>query len=72
MLITSERVSKQSRHLKSCSSSGSKHAQLNEIDQVARSTHSITLPITQREEMYLEDENIGPEAELNISTTRKG
>ena len=34
--------------------------------------HSLGLPITQREEMYPEDENIGPEAELNISTTRKG
>lgn len=34
--------------------------------------HSITLPMTQREEMYPEDENIGPKAELNISTTRKG
>ena len=38
----------------------------------ARSMHSITLPITQCEEMYPEDENIGPQAELNISTTRKG
>lgn len=38
----------------------------------ARSMYSLGLPITQREEMYLEDENIGPEAELNISTTRKG
>lgn len=37
-----------------------------------RSIHSIMLPITQREEMYTEDENIGPQAELNISTTRKG
>lgn len=37
-----------------------------------RSIHSITLPITQREEMYPEDENIGLQAELNISTTRKG
>ncbi len=34
--------------------------------------HSAVLPITQREETYLEDKNIGPEAELNISTTRKG
>ena len=34
--------------------------------------HSAVLPITQREDMYLEDEIIGPEAELNISTTRKG
>lgn len=32
----------------------------------ARSMHSITLPITCREEMYPEDENIGPQAELNI------
>lgn len=31
-----------------------------------RSIHSIMLPITQREEMYTEDENIGPQAELNI------
>ena len=38
----------------------------------ARSMHSITLPITQRKEMYPEDENIGPQAGLNISTTRKG
>ena len=41
-------------------------------DDSARSIHSITLPIMQREEMYPEDENIGPQAELNISTTRKG
>lgn len=32
----------------------------------ARSMHSITLTITQHEEMYPEDENIGPQAELNI------
>lgn len=37
-----------------------------------RSMRSIALPVTQREEMYPEDENIGPQAELNISTTRKG
>ena len=41
-------------------------------ENAARSMRSIALPVTQREEMYLEDENIGPEAELNISTTRKG
>lgn len=37
-----------------------------------RSMRSIALLVTQREEMYPEDENIGPQAELNISTTRKG
>lgn len=37
-----------------------------------RSMHSIALPLTQREEMQLEDENIGLQAELNLSTTRKG
>ena len=72
MPITSDEDSARSMHLKSCSSSGSKHAQLDEIDQVAISMHSAVLPITQREDMYLEDEIIGPEAELNISTTRKG
>ena len=38
----------------------------------ARSMRSIALPVTQREETQLEDENIGPQAGLNISTTRKG
>lgn len=38
----------------------------------AQSMHSAVLPMTRREEMYPEDENIGPLAELNISTTRKG
>ena len=38
----------------------------------ARSMRSIALPITQREEMYPEDENIGLQAELNLPTTRKG
>lgn len=38
----------------------------------ARSIHSVVLPIIRREEMYPEDESIGPQAELNISTTRKG
>lgn len=28
--------------------------------------HSAVLPITQREEMCPKDENIGPQAELNI------
>ena len=32
----------------------------------AQSMHSAVLPITQREEMYPEDESIGPQAELNI------
>lgn len=41
-------------------------------DISARSMRSVVLPIMCREEMYPEDENIGPEAELNISTTRKG
>lgn len=37
-----------------------------------RSMHSIALPLTQREEMQLEDRSIGLQAELNLSTTRKG
>lgn len=32
----------------------------------ARSMHSVVLPIMRREEIYPEDENIGPQAELNI------
>lgn len=32
----------------------------------AQSMHSAVLPMTRREEMYPEDENIGPQAELNI------
>lgn len=31
-----------------------------------RSMHSAVLPMTKREKMYPEDENIGPQAELNI------
>ena len=33
---------------------------------------SMALPVTQREEMQLEDRSIGLQAELNLSTTRKG
>lgn len=32
----------------------------------AQSMHSAVLPMTRREEMYPEDESIGPQAELNI------
>ena len=38
----------------------------------ARSMRSIVLTVTQREEMYPKDESIGLQAELNLSTTRKG
>lgn len=41
-------------------------------ENLTRSMRSITLPVTQRGEMRLEDRSIGPQAELNISTTRKG
>lgn len=34
--------------------------------------HSAVLMMTQREEMQHEDRSIGPQAELNLSTTRKG
>ena len=37
-----------------------------------RSMRSIALPVTQREEMQPEDRSIGLQAELNLSTTRKG
>ena len=33
---------------------------------------SAVLMMTQREEMQHEDRSIGPQAELNLSTTRKG
>ncbi len=41
-------------------------------EDFARSMHSIALPVTQCEEMQLEDRSIVLQAELNLSTTRKG
>lgn len=41
-------------------------------ENAARSKHNIVLMMTQREEMQLEDRSIGLQAELNLSTTRKG
>ena len=41
-------------------------------ENAAQSKHSTVLSVTQREEMQLEDRSIGLQAELNLSTTRKG
>ena len=41
-------------------------------ENAARNMHSTVLSMTQREEMQHEDRSIGPQAELNLSTTRKG
>lgn len=41
-------------------------------ENAAQSMHSTVLSVTQREEMQLEDRSIGLQAELNLSTTRKG
>lgn len=44
------------------------------VDDAARrdTQPSAVLMMTQREEMQLEDRSIGLQAELNLSTTRKG